>query len=928
MRSNQTPDCEQTPAEQALRRSEERFRTIFDAINDALFIHDADSGAILDVNNKMCEMFGYSREEACQLTVQQISAGRSPYSQVEATEWMRRAASGEPQIFEWLARHRDGRLFWIEVNMRRAPIAGQDQLLITARDIAERKRTEEILRRHNRELATLYEAATAINTNLSLEAVLQTVATQMSRAIGVTGCALSLWNREKQLLETLVDYGLSWKDDQRLSGDYPSRSFGSYSLANYPTTRQVLETRQAIIICEDNTEADPAELALMHEQGVKSLLMLPLIARDQVIGLVELLDEVEIHSFSTEEIRLAESLAAHAAVAVENAQLYERAQQEIAERKQGEMERDRLLADLRRRRTRLETASQISKWASTLLDPEELMAQAVNLIRDRFDMYYVGLFLIDEQNEYAILCAGTGRAGRQMLAAHHRLLIGGESMIGQCVARAQARIALDVGLEAVRFDNPELPETRSEMALPLLSRGRCIGALTVQSTQEAAFSTDDVTTLQTMADQLAVAIENARLFQQLGEQLGILGRLNNEILRLQHLLQNITDSMPSALITLDTQGRVLLWNPAAESLIGRSAKQVQGQPLWEVAPELLHYRLLFEQVIAKGRIAHQHKEPFSTPAGVVYCDVSIFPLQANDIVGAVLRIDDVTRRVRLEEMMLQSAKMASVGGLAAGVAHEINNPLGAILQSAQVLQLALDTERRVTRQRLVEAGVDPQALGRYLLQRNVADYLDGIRSAGSRAAKIVADLLSFSRKSTSAFALYDLNTLLRQTLELAITDYDLKKKYDFRDIHLTLDLAAHLPSLSCDGQQIQQVILNLVRNAAQAMSEKRERQPDYVPALILRTRQKKGWLRLEVEDNGPGIPNELRARIFEPFFTTKDIGQGTGLGLWLCWSIVVERHGGRIWPQPVDGEGTCFVVELPLAPPPEMPRQPSSEEQP
>jgi putative methionine-R-sulfoxide reductase with GAF domain len=166
-------------------------------------------------------------------------------------------------------------------------------------------------------------------------------------------------------------------------------------------------------------------------------------------------------------------------------------------------------------RTRgLQTAAEVSRAATSVLDPDELMRQTVNLIRDRFGFYYVGLFLLDETKRWAVLRAGTGEPGRQMLEASHRLQVGGESMVGQCTANAQARIALDVGEEAVRFDNPLLPETRSEMALPLISRGQVIGGLTVQSTEAGAFSDEDIAVLQTMTDQVANAIQNARLFEE------------------------------------------------------------------------------------------------------------------------------------------------------------------------------------------------------------------------------------------------------------------------------------------------------------------------------------------------------------------------------------------------------------------------------
>ena len=178
------------------------------------------------------------------------------------------------------------------------------------------------------------------------------------------------------------------------------------------------------------------------------------------------------------------------------------------------------------RALQLQTAAEVSRSASSILDSEELIPQTVNLIRERFDLYYVGLFLVDESGEWtgepgrwAVLRAGTGEAGEAMMAAGHKLEVGGESLIGQCVANQEARIALDVGQAAVRFDNPHLPDTHSEMALPLISRGQAVGALSIQSTERAAFSEEDIVILQTMVSQVATAIENTRLLDQTQEAL-------------------------------------------------------------------------------------------------------------------------------------------------------------------------------------------------------------------------------------------------------------------------------------------------------------------------------------------------------------------------------------------------------------------------
>jgi GAF domain-containing protein/HAMP domain-containing protein len=187
--------------------------------------------------------------------------------------------------------------------------------------------------------------------------------------------------------------------------------------------------------------------------------------------------------------------------------------------------------ELERRSAYLEASAEVSRAASSILDRDRLVQDVVELIRERLDLYYVGLFVVDPEKEWAVLQAGTGKAGRKMMAEGHRLRVGGDSMIGQCVARSESRIALDVGDEAARFDNPHLPETRSEGALPLRSRGEVLGALTIQSTEQAAFDADALMLLQTMADQVAVALDNARLFADTEQALEAERRAYGELSR-------------------------------------------------------------------------------------------------------------------------------------------------------------------------------------------------------------------------------------------------------------------------------------------------------------------------------------------------------------------------------------------------------------
>ena len=176
-------------------------------------------------------------------------------------------------------------------------------------------------------------------------------------------------------------------------------------------------------------------------------------------------------------------------------------------------------SDLGRRARYLEATAEVAQNATSMLDQQELLSRAVTLVSEQFGFYHAGIFLLDGTGEYAVLRAASSEGGQRMLERRHRLRVGQEGIVGYVTGQGQPRIALDVGADAVFFDNPDLPETRSEMALPLRVRGEIIGALDVQSSESAAFSDEDVAVLQTLADQLAVAISNADLFQQAQESL-------------------------------------------------------------------------------------------------------------------------------------------------------------------------------------------------------------------------------------------------------------------------------------------------------------------------------------------------------------------------------------------------------------------------
>ena len=384
----------------------------------------------------------------------------------------------------------------------------------------------------------------------------------------------------------------------------------------------------------------------------------------------------------------------------------------------------------------------------------------------------------------------------------------------------------------------------------------------------------------------------------------------NEIRNLRNYLKSIIDSMPFVLIGLDHKTNVTLWNAKAVEVTGLTAADTIGKPVAEVFPRLLPHMESIKESLVNHKIYLDSRLSRREEGELWYDDVTIYPLSSNDDHGAVIIVDDVTERVRLEELVVQNEKMLSVGGLAAGMAHEINNPLGVIIQGAQNIQRRafgfLPENLRIAK----ENNINLEDVHSYLNDRNIPKILDGVNSAALRAARIVSNMLSFSRKNDDDFKDNDLRVLLDETVELARNEYDLATKYDFRKIIVVREYDKKTPLVHCERGEIQQVILNLLKNGAQSMHEKEY--TDDSPKFTLRVKHKGNNAIIEVEDNGKGIARDARKRIFEPFYTTKQVGEGTGLGLAISYFIITDLHKGKMEVYSTPGLWTKFIITLPL----------------
>jgi len=396
----------------------------------------------------------------------------------------------------------------------------------------------------------------------------------------------------------------------------------------------------------------------------------------------------------------------------------------------------------------------------------------------------------------------------------------------------------------------------SVLEAPLVIGGEVQGLLRIGANDAEAFDATQERTFYTVANQISLAFERLGLQQQAERA---------------HLA-SLAESLSDGLVLVDSELQITSANAAASELLEtaglREGGSLEDTPLAELAGQALDTR--------------QPTELKELPASPSESRRRYLVAMAAPLAGspegseAVVILRDVTEERLMQERLVQSEKMVSVGQLVSGVAHELNNPLTGIMGFAQLL------------------------LGRDLDEKTAGD-VQTIHDEAERAAKIVQNLLSFARRRRAEKAPADLNALLERVLELR--SYDLAVK----SIDLDLQLDPNLPETMVDADQIQQVFLNLIINAEQAILAEKDR-----GVLKVRSMSEKDAVRVTFEDDGPGMDNDTLRRIFDPFFTTKEVGEGTGLGLTICYGIIVDEHSGRIWAESQPGRGTTFIIELPV----------------
>jgi PAS domain S-box-containing protein len=512
------------------------------------------------------------------------------------------------------------------------------------------------------------------------------------------------------------------------------------------------------------------------------------------------------------------------------------------------------------------------------LDVVRLSQRLVSRIVETLGVDRMALMLADERS------GGFASIGNYGFSGAVPLLSRDSSLTGRLDTGHS--VALDDPIAAALFAAEDVEFWRDagiDYFVPCLFEGGAIAVLALgRKDTDEPFNSEDLALLTSVAGQVATAIENGRLYRQLHLKAEELGRM-------REFNENILESLDDGMVVFDGDERIVRWNRALESFYGVSRNNAIGLQLVDV----------FDRPFVDALRAARRDNPFGTtlyripltprsrsiaddsPAQKLLVNATVVPLQEtaggpDAVVGTILLVEDITDRVQLEEQLQISEKMASIGLLAAGVAHEVNTPLTGISSFTQMLLEGADR-------------TDPKTA-----------LLEKIEKQTFRAAKIVNGLLNLSRlgSNDTERVSVDINAVINDVFSL------LEHQFEVARIKVRRELAPAPAIISGLEHQLQQVFLNLFLNARDAM-------PRGGWLSVSTSFDENGMVVVEVADTGSGIPSEYLARIYDPFFTTKAIGRGTGLGLSITYGIVRD-HSGSIQCDSTMGQGTRFTLTLPL----------------
>lgn len=525
--------------------------------------------------------------------------------------------------------------------------------------------------------------------------------------------------------------------------------------------------------------------------------------------------------------------------------------------RQAERQRDEMAVQLERRISELFTLRELGYVLSDSFQVDRIVEQVARYVR-RFVAAEGVMVVLTEEGRWLRVAAAEGSLEGQ---AGRRAPLTDVSLVTAALERGRIEVDHRPDGSPVRVLYDLLAQ--SAAVVPLRSRDETLGALAVVDHAGGPFTTEDLWLLSTVATSASVVLANSRLFARVEH-----GRVQWE---------TAFDSLREGIAVLNADGTIQRANRALATLAGSEAGALAGRSFSELLFEDPAPAREYMRRVQAGTAAAPPNPGTGRAGGQLR--LTLAPLGGAFGRGAVVAlVEDVTEQRIMEAQLIQSEKLAAIGQLVSGVAHELNNPLTSI---AGLAELLLESEP---------------------LPESPRQHLRIIHDQADRAGRIVRNLLMFARKDSARKTLVDLNEIVGRTT--ALVGYDMR----LRDITFDASLAGGAVLVHGDPHELQQVLLNLLTNAIHALAGL---PPEAERRIMVETGGGDGTARLAVHDTGPGVPGALRARLFTPFFTTKPAGQGTGLGLSLSYGIA-QSHGGALSYAERAGGGASFVLQLPL----------------
>ena len=703
--------------------------------------------------------------------------------------------------------------------------------------------------RRAEELAALNRTSQLITARLDLPSVLETISRSVTALMGSTGCGIGLLGADPSVIEHAAAHGFRTPEWRHLSVRVGEGIIG-------------LAVSSGRTVRSDDLRGDPrsARRDVDQKEGIRSMLSVPLRVGGQIIGVISAFS-TDPGAFGDRHQTLLESFADQAGIAIQNARLFEETQ---------------------RRARETQALLRAGHAVNQSLDVRETGRLILLQAREVLEAQSCGLFTLDAATGELTAAASLDLPPSDLRTI--RLHVG-EGITGVAVKERRPVQTADLYHDPrVRYPQSRF---RSMLAAPLVVGDRVIGALTVLRTDVHYFTAEEESLVSAFADQAAMALEHARLFSSVrtySERLeAMVEERTHELDEQRRFVEVVLETLPLGLFVLDAELQVISANREGAMLVPvePSARRAFTELL--PAGRASAVRAFLDNVLSAREVRHLEEE---LPAGgeTLTVRLTATPLRAPQATHLLVLVEDITLQKRLERQMLLTERLTTAGRLAAGVAHELNNPLATIAGCAEALK------ERAQEGQLRDLDVFKDFPG----------YLTLIEEEAYRCKEITGSLLHFVRDPGSQRAPSDLNVLVDKVLELI----GHQSRYAHSRLERRLD--PELPDVVVNEGQLRQVFLGLASNALDAMDGK--------GTLTVVTRRRNAReVEIAFADEGPGIPEHILPRVFDPFFTTKPPGQGTGLGLAIAQGIVAD-HDGRIEVDSRVGRGAIFRVILPIRP--------------